>query len=190
MAEKQSFKERLKELKLSHVLTMVIFTIIFFGAIYGIIEYQRNNKNNVEPKIEVLFPIDGDVVATDTINVEGQAESYDEVLINGNVADVSNDGKFNEEILLHEGENEIKIIAVKGTKKTERVIVVNKVATISPVIDNVSVPTNNAQENVITPTTLSTSGPETLWIPEITALSLASVGWYESKKKLKKSQHK
>lgn len=179
---KQNIAERFKSLKISHVLTMVIFSIVFFGAVFGIIQYQKNAREAIEPKVEVLFPISGDSIESESTVLEGRVEDSKNIFVNSEEVDVNSEGEFIKEVQLSEGENVIKVTAKNGSKEASEEIIVNRI--VSPVFTEEVTKTKNVSKNT---STLSSSGPETLWIPEITALSLAGASWYGSKKRLKKA---
>ncbi len=187
MIKKQDLIARLKSLKMSHVITMVIFLIIFFGIIYGIVMYQTNRISINEPTLEISYPPDGERVHFETTIIEGQVENTKEVYINSEIIEVEESGKFVKEINLKEGENLITIVA-KNNRNEERQTI-NVTRTKLAESEEIISPLNNEipKQQV---SNLSSSGPGTLWIPEILALSLAGISWYGSKKKLEKSQFK
>lgn len=65
------------------------------------------------PELTVISPVDGDTTNRETVTVEGMVsdEYIDFVAVNGQQADVSEDGTFSKRILLDEGENTIEVVA-------------------------------------------------------------------------------
>nr|WP_026688305.1 S8 family serine peptidase [Alteribacter aurantiacus] len=66
------------------------------------------------PELVVTSPADGDRVNTETVRVQGQAidENLQRVNINGQRADIDGEGNFNHRLLLDEGANDIRVVAI------------------------------------------------------------------------------
>ncbi|TMW72542.1 peptidase S8 [Alteribacter natronophilus] len=79
------------------------------------------------PELVVTSPSDGDLVNTETVRVQGQAtdENLRRVNVNGQRADIDEDGSFNHRLLLDEGENLIRVVAIDhaGNRTVERMTI-------------------------------------------------------------------
>lgn len=79
------------------------------------------------PELVITSPADGDQINREAIRVEGTAtdENLRRVNVNGERADLDEDGNFSHRILLDEGENTIRVAAVDraGNRTVERLTV-------------------------------------------------------------------
>lgn len=92
------------------------------------------------PEVAIDIPVDGDKTNRETVTVEGTAQDdhLDYVEVNGAKANVDDDGQFTKRILLDNGENNIKVLAVDeaGNKATETITLDAKY--IEPDIENLT----------------------------------------------------
>lgn len=101
--------------------TGTIALIVLFGAI--------DDANTVEPQLTVNSPAETSTVSNSdsTFTVKGQVEPPEaEIRVNGENVTTNSDGAFDTVIDLQEGENEIKITAINGSKQDEYVRVVTR----------------------------------------------------------------
>lgn len=195
------FKERLARVQPKQLILPLIIFVLFVGSVIGIINYQKKAKEQAAPKIEITKPAEGAVVEEAQIVVEGKTSADVDVAVNEKEVKSDSKGQFAAEVPLEEGENTITIIAISKADK-ETVVerkVTRKTAGAAPAAQAPAEETEEeavveeAQPQVAQPTAgadLSSAGPETLWIPEITALSMAGAGYWASRKRLAKSIRK
>lgn len=171
-------KEKIGSLEPRQILIPLIILIVLIGVIVGISNYSKNKEANTPPQLEVTSPQQqGTPTESDKAQINGQTDPNATVTVNDKEVPVAPSGSFNTEIPLNEGDNNIRISAVSeaGISSSYN-LSINRAAKIA------ESPTAGAD--------LSKSGPETLFIPEISALSLAVVGWRASKKKLTNTRKK
>ncbi|WP_053217671.1 S8 family serine peptidase [Virgibacillus senegalensis] len=93
-----------------------------------------------KPGITITSPEDGEKTNKEVVNVTGEVEeiNLDKILVNGQKADVGEDGAFSKRILLDEGENEIKVRAVDkaGNARVKTITIDAKLT--APEISNVT----------------------------------------------------
>lgn len=189
--EKGNFKDTLRNLDTKKLLLPIIIFILFVGTVIGIINYQQKAKRERTPKLEISTPEDGRVFNEAQIVLEGNTYPDNKVQVNGENAAVDKDGKFNAEVPLKEGVNELSVVVENPTgKKAEKKIVVNR-ESVEPAEETPEIsPGPTAPSAAATSEKLSSSGPENFWIPEILSLSGAGAAWMTSRKNLKKTLKK
>ena len=92
------------------------------------------------PEVTIDNPVDGDKSNRETVTVEGnvQDENFDYVEVNGQKADVNDEGDFSKRILLDNGENVIEIVAADLAGNTTTETVTLDVKYDAPEIDNLT----------------------------------------------------
>lgn len=99
----------------------IIITIIAI-IICGYSGYEARNIAR-GPIIEVYEPVSGMTVTSEVVTLRGTVKNTSEFTINGRGGAVDDDGRFEEQIVLLEGRNTVKIQAEDRFKRnTERVI--------------------------------------------------------------------
>src|SRR5699024_2399805 len=85
-------------------------------------------------------PVDGDKSNRETVTVEGtvQDDHLDYVEVNGQKADVNDDGQYSKRILLDNGENVIEVVAADEADNTTTETVTLDVKYNAPEIDNLT----------------------------------------------------
>ena len=99
------------------------------------INSRKVEKDNEPPQIEVFEPQENALVNTKTIKVKGIAKDnlgISNVLINGSEVVINDDGSFEQELTLEEGENLIKILAEDFSHNEKTLEVKILCDTISP----------------------------------------------------------
>lgn len=175
------FIERVNQLELKHYVTIVVVTIVFVGALYGIYNYRQGQIEPVE--IQIISPISGmGVYEQETIIVEGRTRKNTYVMV-GDVETRSNkEGNFDAEVPLKVGENKITVISGEGKEESiATVIVFREEAEPVSYPTTVTVDTRPKSDN-----DLNNSGPETLFIPEALLLSGSALLYGSSRKRFKK----
>jgi len=72
---KSNFKERIRELRPMHFLVIFVFTVIFFGVLFGIYNYRQSRITTKEINLEIITPTPGQApYSADSIVVEGITE--------------------------------------------------------------------------------------------------------------------
>lgn len=71
------------------------------------------------PRITILQPLDGSVVATSTVTVIGRAERVNEITMNGRAISIDEAGSFEETLLVLPGTNIISFDATDQFKRSE-----------------------------------------------------------------------
>jgi len=81
--------------------------------------------DNEKPTLEIIKPKDGDIKfgQENYVEVEGQTEDAAHITINGRVAILNNEGKFNMRIGLNEGKNDIEIVAKDEASNETKIII-------------------------------------------------------------------
>lgn len=180
----ENFRERLSHLEARDLIVPFIILLVVIGTIVGIVNYSRRRAEQEPPTIEVTTPNEGSTTEEDRITVTGKTDPDSTVSVNDRSVDVGEDGGFSTEVSLSAGDNKVRIVATNEIgKSSEAEISVTRLEKPTPT------PTAGGGSIVAGPD-LSRSGPETLWIPEISALSLAAASWYGSRKKLSSSIQK
>ncbi len=103
----------------SFVGTILAFVLVvgFFGYLY----FQYRNFTGA-PKLNIYYPPDNLVIATDILDITGKTDLDSEISVNGQKIVLAPDGSFAESVRLKEGLNTISIKAEnKFSKKTEYV---------------------------------------------------------------------
>ena len=92
------------------------------------------------PEVTIDNPVDGDKSNRETVTVEGnvQDDHLDYVEVNGQKADVNDDGDFSKRILLDNGENVIEVVAADLAGNTTTETVTLDVKYDAPEIDNLT----------------------------------------------------
>lgn len=194
------FKNRLASIQPKQLVLPLIIFILFVGSVVGVINYQKKVKQNAAPTVEITKPAEGAVLEEAQIVVEGNTSPDINVSVNEKEVKSDSKGHFAGEVALEPGENTLTVIAVNANDK-ETVVERKVTRGAKQATPATPAPAAEAGEEVATEETpqaaqptagagLSSAGPETLWIPEITALSMAGAGWYASRKKLAKSLRK
>src|SRR5699024_9686346 len=92
------------------------------------------------PELTIDNPVDGDKSNRETVTVEGtvQDDHLDYVEVNGQKADVNDDGQYSKRILLDNGENVIEVVAADEADNTTTETVTLDVKYNAPEIDNLT----------------------------------------------------
>ncbi|SDK26509.1 S8 family peptidase [Sediminibacillus albus] len=92
------------------------------------------------PNLTITSPEDGEKTNKEVVSVTGvvEEENLDKVVINGQRADVTEDGEYSKRILLNEGENEIKVRAVDKAGNAQVKTITVDAKTTAPAISNVT----------------------------------------------------
>src|SRR3972149_5006122 len=104
--------------KVKKLVVPILLLIIVIGAIIGISNYQESRR---EPKVEISEPKEGVETESEEVTVKGKIDNKsDEVLVNGQPAEISDDGNFQAKVSLTEGDNMILVetITKSGKKVT------------------------------------------------------------------------
>src|SRR3972149_3025972 len=101
--------------KVKKLVVPILLLILVIGAIIGISNYQESRR---EPKVEITEPKEGVETESEEVTIKGKTDNKnDEVLINGQSAEVSNDGSFQAKVSLTEGDNMILIETITKSGK-------------------------------------------------------------------------
>ena len=164
-----NFKERIKKLELKHYLTVAIFFVIFVGSIIGIYNYRQDS---IKPlAFEVTRPESGIEVYESSIVFEGHTKRNKPVVIAEVKTKSDRNGDFSVEVPLKIGENQIKVVVGEGREESSRIVIVKRR------VEKASVPVNS----VLKKEKLNSSGPETLYLGEIFALTGSYMLYRQSK---------
>ncbi len=96
-------------------------TLAVTGVILGYLLFKAIAITN-PPEIVIYEPADDNMITSSTLVVRGKADPTADVKINGQSVSLGDDGLFNQELVLGEGVNVIKISATKRYSR-ERVII-------------------------------------------------------------------
>jgi len=102
------------------LLFLLLISVISIYAIFRLKDYVSG------PQIEINNPVNGETMDSPITKVSGRILRANNLTINGNSTPVDLDGNFNVSILIHNGPNQIEIIASdrfdRNTKKTLEVV--------------------------------------------------------------------
>lgn len=102
------------------VITPKIIFFSFLGIIMAVIFlylwFQVRSLIN-PPILDIISPIEDMIVSSDTIAINGKTDQYTEVLLNGKIVDINEEGVFSVEYFLQKGLNIIEIRAKNKLKK-------------------------------------------------------------------------
>ena len=115
---KISYNQPLREKRI--LVTPKILTYVslatFVLALFTYITFQVLHFAG-SPNLKILTPENNSVVEADSITLFGMTDSDTLVVVNNENVPVTNDGRFQSEVKLHQGINVIKVKAVGKTKK-------------------------------------------------------------------------
>lgn len=107
------------------IVIKIAIGLILFIIAAGYSFYEMRNFI-AGPKIEIIYPKDGELKNQSLININGTAKNISKLFLNGRQIFTDEKGSFNEELLLSLGYNIIEIKAEdkfdREIKKTLRVI--------------------------------------------------------------------
>ncbi len=118
----------------SNVALLAVFVVVvaFFSYLY----FQYRDFTGA-PKINVYYPPDNLVIATDILDITGKTDLDSEVFINSQKVVLGPDGSFAESVRLKEGLNTISIKAInKFEKSTESIkTIIYRPAKTDPILE-------------------------------------------------------
>lgn len=109
----------------------IFIILLIIGAVFGVVNFQKNRK---APEVSITEPKEGVTTEAPDLEVTGTTNSPDNtVYVNGNSAEVSEDGSFKYKMTLNEGENPIEVeVFSKGGKSTKTSVIVKRTAATAP----------------------------------------------------------
>lgn len=119
-----------KEINIKELLTPLNIAIAVISvAVITSLSYfnYQFNEFRKEPEIQIISPANESTVESETVSVLGVSDANSEVTLNGEKVDLKDDGSFEVDLKLEEGENLITILAKnshnseKETKKDLRI---------------------------------------------------------------------
>ena len=110
--------DRHKTRRYIKIITVIFLIVVFVG--YTLYEIQ---KVVLGPRIEVLSPTNGSLVANSFTEISGIAKNINEISLNDRKIYTDEQGNFKEELLLAYGYNAVSLKASdKFGRKTEKVV--------------------------------------------------------------------
>jgi len=190
----------MKDINIGKIIIPILLVLILVGIIVGIIRFQSSRNTGL---LIDLKPSENTSTDQDRITVEGRTNSsQNEVGINSQEVEVSNNGEFKADVALNPGENEI-IVQVKsfdGRTQTKTIVVTRNDGEVpqnappvekeSPKETPVQAPsqpsaTQAPAESGALEEGLSSTGPKENAALALTFLILFGNYWLRSRKKLK-----
>lgn len=179
-------KKKMGPIGPKHVVIATILILVFIGTVVGIINYRQSQTENEKITIEVNNPHDNQTITGANTILDGKTTPGAKITVDGEEVLVDSKGNFSTLLTLKEGKNNINITAEKNGKKAEKTLILTRSAVASkPKTKTTATPSKKVKT---ASKKLSSAGPETFFIPEITLLSGTGAAWYASRKKLKESQ--
>lgn len=98
-------------------MTLILIIFLILGVFFGYLGKQYFNFISL-PKINILYPPEGEIVTEKEIEVTGNTDKDASVYINGEIVSLEETGEFHQKIRLIPGENEIvfEVLNRRGQK--------------------------------------------------------------------------
>lgn len=205
----KNYLVKIKELKPAQLIVPVLIVILFLGTIIGIVRYQSGVKAKKVPKLEIVSPADGAEVTDAQIIVTGSTSNGVTVTANDLSSQIDKQNNFSVEVPVAEGSNQIIVVAEnKAGTKNEKTLNIKRIGAQSTNTSDSTAPKPADAPEAVTPDVavdasvpvaapvadgkgnLSSTGPETFWLPEALGLSGAAAAWAMSRRKYKMTVNK
>jgi hypothetical protein len=180
MKETLTIKERIKVLKPAQVIWPLVILLVLMGVIVGIMNYQKTVTANKVPEVKIVTPSDNTTVTDPDLTLTGTVEKSTKITINNKTIPVDKAGSFSAKLSLAPGSNTVTVVATGKNGKSK--IVTKKITREVPVAITETTPAPQAVAG-----NLTSSGPESFWIPEAALIAAAAVGWFMTKQSLAKA---
>ncbi len=100
---------------------LIISSVVLVLLIIGAYLYQEFQSFVSDPYLVVDQPLNGSRVTDTKLNISGKADARAVVMVNDALVPVASDGSFQEELVLHSGQNTIVVSAKNRFDKEKRI---------------------------------------------------------------------
>lgn len=160
---------------------LVISGVILVLLIIGAYLYREFQSFASDPYLVVNQPISGAVVTNTKLTLSGKADARAVVMVNDALVHVTGDGSFQEELVLHSGQNTI-VVSAKNRFDKEKSITLSVEADIATGTESLfdAIPLESVRQEKTFPVELSVRGRSTRVTVEVDG-SLVYSGLLEEK---------
>jgi cytoskeletal protein RodZ len=118
-AKKRSKMDLKRFLTPTNAAIVFVAAAIIIGAIYLNMQFYRFQK---PPELQIISPENNATVDTDSVKIEGIVDQSSTLFINNDEVEVKDNGSFEKEVELEEGENTISLEAISTTNSQQKTV--------------------------------------------------------------------